>query len=344
MTVSLFDTRTMIAALEQMHPPKTFLLDTFFREENQATTEYIDIDITKGKRKVASFTSPLDKAEVVERAGYTTNSIRVPYIKEKMQTTAEDILKRQAGNNMYVANANPLTLAIQQEGKDLAYMQDMIVRREELMAAQALDTGIITMTGNGINATADFGMAADHKIAVGDITAWSEAAADPLENLKTWSLKVQKDSGIIPTIIIMGLDAAKYFIANTIVQKYMDMLRVEMGQMNPKLLPSGANYLGTVNYPGLYCDIYSYAETYLDSNGDSQYYVPVKKVWMGSEKARCTRQYGAIRDVEFGSVPTRFFPKSWVDHDPSVRWLMIQSAPLPCLHQPDAFLSAAVLA
>lgn len=344
MSVSLFDTRTMLTALEQMHPPKTFLLDTFFREENQATTEYVDIDIIKGKRKVASFTSPLDKAEVVARAGYTTNSIKLPYIKEKMKTTAEDFLKRQAGNNMYVANANPVTLAIQQEGKDLAYIQDMIVRREELMAAQALDTGIITMTGSGINATVNFGMDATHKIAVEAITAWSEASADPLENLKTWSLTVQKDSGLIPEIIIMGLDAAKYFIANTIVQKYMDMLRVEMGQIKPELLPSGAHYLGTVNYPGLYCDIYTYAETYLDSNGDSQYYVPVKKVWLGTPKARCTRQYGAIQDVEFGAVPTRFFPKSWVEHDPSVRWLMVQSAPLPCMHQPDAFLSAAVLA
>jgi len=45
MSISLFDTRTMLAALEQMKPAKTFFLDTFFRSVNIAPTKTVDIDI-----------------------------------------------------------------------------------------------------------------------------------------------------------------------------------------------------------------------------------------------------------------------------------------------------------
>lgn len=252
-------------------------------------------------------------------------------------------MKRLAGNHIYMPNANPAVMAAQQEGKDLAYLQDLIIRREEWMASELLNAGKVTLTGEGLNAEVDFGMDATHKIAVGTITAWDQAGADPLTNLSTWSRLVQQDSGLVPDICIMGLDAAAAFLAHANVKAFFDMLKVNVGEIKPSALPAGAEFICSLRYPGAYFDIYTYAATYLDDSSVSQNYVPADKVWIGSTQARCSRQYAAIHDLDFGMAPTRWFPKSWKEEDPSCRWLMLQSAPLPCLHQADAFLSAEVL-
>ena len=70
--------------------------------------------------------------------------------------------------------------------------------------------------------------------------------------------------------------------------------------------------------------------------------MPVDKVLMGNPAARTQRQYGAIQDLDaLASVPR--FPSSWIKKDPSARFVMLQSVPLPSLHQVDAFLCADVL-
>jgi len=75
--------------------------------------------------------------------------------------------------------------------------------------------------------------------------------------------------------------------------------------------------------------------------------IPAKKVWMGSPATANRTLYAVIQDmeaIEEGSAAVKRFPKSWVPKNPSARHLMVQSAPLVALLQPDAFVSAQVLA
>ena len=69
--------------------------------------------------------------------------------------------------------------------------------------------------------------------------------------------------------------------------------------------------------------------------------IPLNKVWIGSTNAKNTRLYGAIKDLKALAAMPRF-AKSWEEEDPSARYLMMQSAPLVALNQPDAFVSAVV--
>ena len=39
---------------------------------------------------------------------------------------------------------------------------------------------------------------------------------------------------------------------------------------------------------------------------------------------------------------TRYFTKSWLEEDPSVRWLLLQSAPLVVPYRPNAVLCATI--
>ena len=340
MAVSMFETRIMLAALEQVFPPTTFLLNMFFQDIEKSESKYVDIDIYKGKKRLAPFVRSTQQGKLVEKQGFYTKTFQPPYIKEKMVINPDEILNnRNIGNTQYFGKT-PQQRAAEQLMRDMETLRDMIIRREEWMASKLLETGIITITGDGYDATIDFGMAADHKIAVGIITAWDNANAKPLNNLKTWKRKIQLDSGLVPRVVVMGYSAWDAFIDHSSVQTLLDNRRIALGQIDPKELPEGVEYQGDI----LNLSIYTYNESFLDDSGSVGYYVPAKKIFMGCTQARTARHYGAIKDLESGFTPVQYFPKSWVEHDPSCRMLLVQSSPLVAMHQPDCFLCAEVLA
>ena len=338
MSIDLFSTRTMLTALEQMFIPKTFLLDLFFKSVEVSDTEYVDIDIVKGKRTLAPFVSPRAEGKVMAKDGYTTKSFKPPYVKPKDKTDAQDLLIRQPGEMVYPGAKTPLQRAQETLGKDMLRLINMIVRREEWMAAQALNTGKIVVVGDGVDAEIDFGMDATHKITLTGAALWTDVASTPLANLKSWKQTAGKDSGHVSDVAVFGTDAINAFLDHADTKDKLNNRRIILGQIDPKALPSGATYYGEIE--GL--DIYSYDEWYLDDAGDLQPMVPVDKVWLGSTQARTARHYGAIKDLK-ALAPVQFFLKSWEQEDPSVRWLLAQSAPLVCPHEIDAFMSIKVV-
>lgn len=345
MAIDMFDTRTMLAALEQMKAVRTFLLDTFFQTVETSTSKYVDIDIVKGKRKLAPFVSPLMEGKVMDRQGFKTFTYQPPYVKPKMVTTAQDFLDRALGTHVYQNGDNANQRAARQLGKDLAYLTEAITRREEWMASQLLQTGKVAVVGDGVNAEIDFSMDASHIVTLLGGDLWSATTTStPLEDLRAWRRLILKDSGLNATDVIMGSDALDAFLAHPSVKGTLDVRRIEMGLIDPMQMPSGAIYYGRIKDVAL--ELWVYDEWYHDEISGTE--IPLldpKKVIMGSRQARTARHYGAIQDLDFGglaSVPR--FPKSWRTQDPSQQWLMLQSAPLVALHQVDAFACAKVLA
>ncbi len=350
--IDIFDTRTMIEAVEQMYRPGRWLRDTFFPAAVPADTESLDVDIIKGGRKLAPFCSPLTEGKVVPGVGFTTQTLKPGYIKPKRVTTAADLLTRSPGAILYAGGETIEQRAQKKLGADLADLMDTIDRREEWMAASALDLGAITMKIKGETADqsvlVDFQMAATHKITLAGTDLWSDAASDPLAKLASIASTIRKDSGVSPDVLVLGSDAAAAFVKNAAVQKYMDMLKVDVGQIKPQELPQGVTYICSLRYPGLFIDVYSYDEWYEheDTNVLTPM-VPLKKAWLGSTRSANRTQYAVIQDIEAiegGMAAVSRFPKSWVTKDPAVRWLMVQAAPLPTMKQPDAFASIQVLA
>lgn len=342
--MDIFDTRTMLEAVEQMKPARRFLQQTFFNAGVPRTfaSKTVDIDIVKGQRKMAPFVHPRLPGSTVLRDGYTSNTYAPPYIQPKLETTAELILKRAAGDNPY-ATTTPLERAGIQLGKDLADLDDQIARREEWMCAQALSTGQIRVVGEGVDDTIDFLMAADHKITL-TTDVWTAASSDPIANLRTWKRKIAKDSGRTANVAVLSGEATDAFQSNDMVMKQLNTRRVDLGLIVPQELPDGVTYLGYLNDPGI--DLYAYDEWYLDENGDEQPMIAAGGLILGASNSRNAMLYGAIQDleaIESGMVEAARFPKSWVTKEPSARWLKLQSAPLAGLLEPDAFIFADVV-
>lgn len=344
-SISLLNTRTMLEALEELRTPNTFLLRKFFSAQRECPTKSVDIDIYKGKRRVAAYVNRRSQGQVIDRAGYSTYTYDPPYVKPKMITNVEDLLVRQPGEIVYSGNQNAASRAAIQLGKDLAELDGIITRAEELQAKQALFDGkveILDKDGKEIVADIDFQRTASHTV---DLTAtgqvsWDESGSIPLEDIRTWKRLIAKDAGVGADICILGSDAADEFLKNEDVRQKLDNRRMDIGNLVMEAQELGVTLLGVIEGVAYY----AYDEWYVDpATGTETELVPAKKALLGSTKARCERVYGVIEDAE-GVFAVARFPKTWTENDPSVRILQLHSAPLCVPVQVDGFVVATVLA
>lgn len=351
--IDIFDTRTMLEAVEQMKRSRMFLRDMCFPPAQPVDTETVDVDIIKGKRRLAPFVSPLSEGKRVDDIGFSTSTLKPGYIKPFKITTAQQLLHRLPGNTIYQGGQTIEQRAQIKLGQDLGELMDMIDRREEWMAAKAMDSGIITMkikaeTGDK-TVTVDFQMANSHKITLAGNDLWSDTTnSDPVAKLRAVSQMIAQDSGLSPDTLILGSDAATAFINHPKVKDLLNFRRADMGEIKVQQLPNGVSYLGQLRAPSLFIDVYTYDEWFIDEDTDTEGpMVPVKKAWMCSTRCSCKTLYAVIQDmeaIEGGQAAVSRFPKSWIPQNPSVRHVMVQSAPLVAMLQPDAFASIQVLA
>lgn len=324
MPISMFETRKLLKMLEQRTPPRTFLRDMFVSEVDRSEAENVDIDIIKHRRRLAPFVHPKVQGKLVEREGYQTSTIKPAYIKEKMVTTAEDVLKRSAGENIYAAKT-PEMRAAEMLGRDLATLDEMIVRREEWMVAKGLFTGKIPVVGDGVNYEVDLGYETDvHLVTLSGGDTWDTEGVDVIANLRTWRRSIAQRSGLTADMALLGQNVVEPFLAR--IGATLDLRRVDLGQIVPQQLPNGVTYLGQLRDPGL--DLYTYDEWYYDEDeGAEAPMVPVDAVLLAASGARRIMHYGAIKDMSALFVAERF-AKSWEEQDPSARMLLMQSAPM----------------
>ncbi len=336
MAYDMFDYREMTGVLATMFAPRMFLLELFFGGSDIKThdTKHVDIDIVRRGRKLAAFVSPLHEGRAVEREGFRTATFTPPYTKEFKTTTAEHVMKRRPGETIYARPMTPEERAAEILGEDMADLRDRILRREAWMAAQLLKTGTVVCKGDGIDVVIDFGMPSDHKITLSAEDKWNVATSDPVSNLVDWRSMIARDSGLVPGVAVLGSEVAKAVRNNPAVMKQLDNRRVTLGQIDPRQLPDGVVYLGMLEQT----DLYSFDDYYEDDAGNLQPMVPADHLFLGSTQSANRRHYGMIEDLDLNAeAEAQYFAKSWKVPNPSARYVMVQSAPLPAMHQPDAF-------
>lgn len=347
MPINLFEPRTMIKAIERMAPVNTFFKSTFFSKVETFSTNTVEADFTKGNRRIAPFVHPKIGGKTVENAGYSTNIFTPPLVAPDIITTADDLLKRMAGEPLY-GGMSPEERAAIKLGEDLAKLDEMVTRREEWMCAQALLTGKIPVIGEGLNYEIDFQFT--NKVTLSGADLWSNADSDPLQDLEDWYKQVQIKGLINPDICIMASDVAAAFSKHPKVKELLDVKSYNLAVIAPKQLPNGVTYVGTIHKLGL--DIYQYNEWYLDDftkpeTPETKPLIPDGNLLLLSTRANYSMLYAVIVLIDdnekFYSVESSRAPYSWTEKKPPRRFLQLQSKPLPVPHEVDSWFVAKVL-
>lgn len=346
--VSIYQPRTMGRIVEKLPPVHTFFRSTFFRNEETFTTKNVDVDFVKGSRKVAPYVHRLIGGKTVPNTGYQTKTYTPPLVAPDKITTADELMTRLPGESI-ISGRTPAERATLKLAKDMIELREMITRREELMCAQTIFTGKIPIIGDGLNEEIDFEFT--NKEITTTAKKWNGASAAPMADIKRWHKKVQQTGFVNCDICVMASDVVDAFVGNADVQKMLDTKNYNLAVIQPKQLPNGVTYVGTIHELGM--DIYTYNEWYLDDwtnpeAPEEKPLVPDGTLAMLSSSANYSMYYGAITLVDphtetFRTVEGKYVPDSWVTRRPAKRTLQLSSAPLCVPHDVDSWFVAKVL-
>ena len=344
--INIYQPRYLAEVVRSAPALHTFFRDTFFTNKKMFPTERVDIDIVKGNRRMAAFVHPNVGGKVLRSEGYKTDSYKPPLINPYDITTADKLLERLAGEDIY-SGKTPAQRAAAKLTEEYNALNDATTRREEWMAAQAILEGEIHVVGEGVDETIDFGLT--NKKSLTGTAQWGKSAAKILENLDTWEEEVLTNGFTNVDMIIMGKAALRAFLADESVMKNLDNRRVEMGLIHPKDLPNGVRYIGHLNKPNV--DIYEYREVYLDdwtTPGTEQTLplVPDNKIVMISSQANFMLAYGLCTYIDDNgawiTAQSDRVLRSYVEHHPDRRMIELQAHPLPIPDKVDSWLVATV--
>lgn len=336
--MDIFTTGVLVRVVRELPQPAPFILNSFFREEQTEASEEIHFDVDTSKPRLAPFVSPLLPGKIVESRGQRTSTFKPAYVKDKRAFNPDRPLKRAIGERIGggFTPEQRIQLAL---ASDLQDQLDMLTRRQEVMAVEALRTGKVTVAGDGYpSVVVDFDRHADLTKALLTTARWGESGVSPLDDIEAWGLEVTKQSGATPNQIVMDVKAWQLFSADAKVQKLLDRFRGK-DQLAPTVAGQGGSYMGNIGTS----DIWVYAGWYAHPDtGTLTPYLPDYTVIMTSQDLEGARAYGAIRDEEAGYQAMPYFAKSWVEKDPGTRILLMQSAPLPVPYRVNASLCATV--
>ena len=335
--MDLHSTDELLGMIEALDRPRAFLLDTFFTSEQVFDTEEVHLDRLDTARKLAPFVAPVVAGKAERSRGYNTLTFKPPYIKPKHTVEPSRTLKRRAGERL-TGEMSPEERRNLLVTDNLRLEEEEIVRREEWMASQILRTGKVVCSGPDYpTQEVDFERAASLTKALTLTARWGETGVSPYKTIRGWATEVHHQAGAHPGTIIMDPLAAELFLDDPELQTRLDNRRQMGGEAQLFGAASGAQgeeavFLGSLG--GF--EFWQYSAVYTDDAGNRANFMPDYTVIGGSKTlAEGIRTYGAIQDHGALRAMSRF-PKEWDEQDPSVRYTMTQSAPLPVLGRADA--------
>jgi hypothetical protein len=348
----IYDTNTLIQVVPNLKLAQSFLLDKFFPNIVTADSEFVSIDVDVGKRRMAPFVSPLVEGKLVEQRRYQTNTFKPAYIKDKRAPDLRKPIRRMIGERIG-GDMNAQDRAMANLESEMVDQIDILTRRLEWMAAQALLTATVTIKGDGFpTSLIDFGRDPLLTVALSGANAWGYTAGfnvggrDPIPalSIETWQRQILKSSGASATDIIF---------TSTPWLKFLNAEGVQGAIYYPKLsdagnrlsigpeIQSGAVYKGRW---GQY-DLWLYNDWYVDEDTNVEKpMMPDGTVIMSGPMMQGTRAFGQIIDPAFNYASLPFAPKTWYEQDPPQQLLMMQSSPIVIPSRVNAAMAATVCA
>jgi hypothetical protein len=328
MSLGTYDTHDLVRVIETLTPDVSNYWSQFFPNAMNFDQEFIDFDLVDHTRRLAPFVSPLVQGKVQTDRGYSSKRFKPAYIKPKDVIDPSKIIKRRAGEPLM----GSLSLQQRRDAKVAEILSEhrkMIDRRLEWMAARAIIDGSLTITGESYpTAVVAFQRNANRTVVLTGTNLWTDTVnSDPLTNFETWLALIQSSTGYIVNRATMGVTAWQAFRVHPKVKDLLSTqikgsaLSVDRDPLNGTV----ARKVGEVS--GV--EIYVYADVYDADDGTVTQMLSQDTVVLtasaGIEGVRC---FGAIMDGAAGYQPLTYFPKTWVQEDPSAEYLMTQSAPL----------------
>lgn len=276
-------------------------LSGFFQSpaRNFHNTEKVEIDVIRDDEDIAV---PVQDIGVSGRQNesnkYVNKSFTPPIFKEEGPIKAYDSLHRVPGQDPF-ADVDFGRAATSQAFQLVRKLERKIRRSVELMAAQALQTGVLSLKDDGGSAiyTLDFKAKSANHATVSVTWAADGSAGTPIEDVEAQCRVIRRNGGKSPTRLIFGSTAWNRWLANSKVRDNFrtDAFAGNLGMLAPTPRGEGATMMGWVRVGAYLLEMWLYEVDYKDpQSGTLTPYIDPEKVLIMGE--------GRL-DLTFGGVP-----------------------------------------
>lgn len=334
-----YDLITLLTVLSVQKTIKPFWGRWFTSEIIFETAEIAFDKVNEDYRRLAPFVAPNVQGRIQKRKGSSIVSYAPAYVKPKDAVRPNEFFKRTPGEALITGSMTPEQRKNATIAKLLGEHRIKIDNRVEWMRAKALIDGMVTVEGKDYpKVTIDFNRDASLTVTLTGTAKWDEpsgtSTATPVEDLQLMRRKINDLTGDVARDYVFGPDAWALFYATLDPKELQNNeIRGSEGTISAFLDGlEGVEYAGDIRGVGgaglMRCWVYSQKvledentsvlTDILDTN-------TVVLIGSGVQGVDC---YGAIEDLD-SLVATKYFPKIYDEKDPSVRYLLTQSAPLP---------------
>lgn len=334
MPYTTYTTHDLLQMVRTIRNPSSFWLDTYFKSQINFTDRYIDFDVVDETKRLAPFVAPTVQGRVISQEGFATKRFAPAYVKPKGVVDPSRLVERTAGEP-YTGSLTPAQRRDVVVADMVRKYKNMIFRRWEWMASQAALYGQVTVAGEDYpTVTVSFGRDAGQTDVLTGTDAWDDPASSPLEDIERMVNQTHQLSGYATRGVIMGTEAWAAFIKHDDVKELLETRRGSTSTAETG--PGGGEVIELKGTFGKH-NVWVYNDIYEDDTGTSQPFMDPRDVFAASaEGFQGVRCFGAILDKRAGYQALDIFTKMWEQEDPSVEYLLMQSAPLMVPKNPNA--------
>lgn len=347
--MALYDLTTLLEVVRHQKTSQPPFWLGFFPGQINFTTPTVSFDkVYDDDRKLAPFVAPNVQGRPQSLRGYETMAFQPAYSKIKDPVSAEMHIERMAGEAL---GTGSLTIE-QRRNAVIGYLLQMQKTKhrnlQEWMASRAIIDGKVVVKGEDYpEVTVDFRRDPSLTAVLTTGARWTESTAKPLDDLKAMRMIANDKSGARITKHVFGGNAWDLFCQRVDLKEMMDRRYDGMATKVTLMYDGyeGLEYMGVIQGLNGAGRIECWVNTskYIDPDtGDEAYYLDQNTVVGVSDMVKGVRCFGAIQDHGAGYRALEIFFKNWFNEDPSVEYLMSQSAPLMVPKEPNATYSLKV--
>jgi len=340
--MALYDLTTLLEMNKVQKSLPSFWLKYFPTQINFDTEKVAFDQVWTDDRGLAPFVVPNVQGRVLGMDGYETKEFKPAYVKPKHVIDPNMVIERQAGEALGTGS-----MSIEQR-RNVVVMELLRKHRvlhdnrREWLAAKAIIDGKVTISGEDYPSTlVDFRRHASLTNQLTGTARWDQSAtANPMGDLKALRVTSNYRSGARIQTFVFGADAWDMFSSRVDLRSQMNLQIDGFGTKVSMLADGyeGYEYMGTIaglNGAGR-MECWVNTAKFTDDDNAEQFLQAQNTVVGVSPSVSGVRCFGAIKDKQAGYRALDFFPKAWEEEDPSVEYLLSQSAPLMVPKMPNA--------
>lgn len=333
----LFLVRVLTAAVNAIKAPSMVIYNRIFRgKEHLEPSELLEFDIVTGSEKIMKNISIYAPAEVRDKTGRKTVTMKAPRLAQKrFMATADMSNIRRLGGKLALETMKE---RIGREQKDMRGEED---RTLEFWAANALKGKILDSDLTTV--LVDYNLPASHKLVLTGTDLWTDADSNPLTKIRELKLTIEDDASVSITgwLSFLGWQVMDALINHAKVKEFLKYDKGSQMAENGRIARLAEVELN--EYNGSFIDETDTRHRFIDPDefllvGICDDLVDVPYAPIVDDDAP-----GGVGNTNAQGGGVLFFSKSWKEQDPSGRWVKVETRPLPVLQRPGAVVDAKVV-